>query len=617
MRNAPAERNRGRGTHFGSWHTLLLLVVTLVIAGCRSDDDPEISKDHDNGNGNATDVQLAALNQLPPLPKSPYLNTRDATYVGSSTCIECHQGEHAGFLHTGMGRSMASVVPDNEPPDVVYDHQPSGRRYQVVRKGGQLVHRELAITADGEPEQLYIEHVVPYVIGSGRHTKTYVIEVDGFFFESPITWYSKVAAWEMSPGYDKPNQLGFQREIGHECLVCHAGKTRALEGTVHRMELNELSISCERCHGPGSRHVDRWSDTTPAESLGDGEVDYSIVNPADLDRELSDSVCAQCHLGSPAVVLSRGRSFDDYRPGLPLDAFRNGYRLEIPSDEMTVVGHIDQLRLSGCYQKTAMSCVSCHDPHNFPSQETEVEYYKAICLQCHDRQACQVDPGVLAKQRADNYCVHCHMPRADTELPHMTFHHHRIGIHNSVPGSTTHGSEPGKLVPLFTGFEHSEIDQKRNLGIAYISLSQREESVEFAVHYVDQGVAMLRECWQTGLRDVELAKNLAEVSHTTGVGEAETFARYVLDQESATGKQRVSALLVMTNHYLKKREFGEAVALMRQVTRLRRNADDWQNLGQYEQLLGNNDRAAKALSMALEIDPSRVYLKQILEAQPR
>jgi tetratricopeptide (TPR) repeat protein len=73
----------------------------------------------------------------------------------------------------------------------------------------------------------------------------------------------------------------------------------------------------------------------------------------------------------------------------------------------------------------------------------------------------------------------------------------------------------------------------------------------------------------------------------------------------------------MTNHYLKKREFGEAVALMRQVTRLRRNADDWQNLGQYEQLLGNNDRAAKALSMALEIDPSRVYLKQILEAQPR
>jgi predicted CXXCH cytochrome family protein len=586
-----------------------MLVCMLLLAGCGSEEDPAARPN----SGGEPVLNLATLTPLPPLPESPYLNTRDTTYVGSSTCIECHQQEHAGFLHTGMGHSMARVVPQDEPPDVTYDHEPSGRRYQVVRKDGRLVHRELAITAEGEPEVLFAEHEVPYVIGSGRHTRTYVIQVEGFMYESPLTWYSKVGAWEMSPGYDRPGQLGFHREIGQECLVCHAGRTRALEGTVHRMELEELSISCERCHGPGSRHVDRWTGSTVEDGLKEGALDLTIVNPADLDRELSDSICAQCHLGSPAVIPSRGRSLDDYRPGLPLDAFRNGYQLENPGDAMTVVGHVDQLRLSGCYQHSAMSCVTCHDPHNMPAEGAEVQYYNAICMQCHKQEACQVDPVVRQQQRADNYCVHCHMPRSDTELPHMTFHHHRVGLHKGVPGSLAPAGKAAKLVPLFTTVEYSELDMKRNLGIAYIALSQREEGVDHARHYVEQGAAMLRDCWQAGLRDVDLAKNLAEVSLITGTGDAGVFARFVLQQEKATGKQRVSAYLVLATEHLKKQEFAEAVKRMREVTRLRRHADDWEYLGQYELAAGNREEAIKALRKAIEIDPARAQRLQVPE----
>ena len=579
----------------------VLLLAVLVLAGCRSGEDPSPPP----GDKGAVQAELVSLTPLPPLPRSPYLNTGDASYVGSDTCIECHQDEHAGYLRTGMGHSMASVVPEEEPPDVSYDHKLSGRRYQVIRKEGRLVHRELAITADGEPEVLYAEHEVPYVIGSGRHTKTYVIESEGFMYESPITWYSKVAAWEMSPGYDKQGQLGFQRPVGHECLVCHAGQTQARGNSVHRMKLDEMSISCERCHGPGSHHLARWTGSEAGRGLKEGEVDLTIVNPVDLDRELSDSICAQCHLGSPAVILSRGRTLDDYRPGLPLDAFRNGYQLENPGDAMTVVGHVDQLRLSGCYEHSAMSCVTCHDPHNFPARGDEVQYYNAICLQCHKQQACQVDPVVQQQQRADNYCVHCHMPRSDTELPHMTFHHHRIGLHETVPGTGISSREAATLVPLFSGVSYSERDQKRNLGIAYIALSQRDEGQEHARQYVNKGVAMLRECWKAGLRDVELARNLAEVSLASGSGDGEQFARFVLAQEQVTGKQRVSALLVMTTGHLKKQDYAAAVERMREVTRLRRNADDWEYLGQYELALGNRERAIEATNKAIEIDPAR------------
>ena len=605
----PCQAQRTAACRFPRSYCFVILAGMILLAGCGRDEKPPVRP----GNGSETDLNPAALTPLPPLPESPYLNTRDATYVGSSTCIECHQQEHAGYLHTGMGRSMASVVPEEEPPDVTYDHKPSGRRYQVVRKAGRLVHRELAITAEGEPEVLFAEHEVPYVIGSGRHTKTYVIQVEGFMYESPLTWYSKVGAWEMSPGYDKPDQIGFHREIGQECLVCHAGRTRAKEGTVHRMELDELSISCERCHGPGSRHVDRWTESNADSGLKEGELDRTIVNPADLDRELSDSICAQCHLGSPAVVPSRGRSLDAYRPGLPLDAFRNGYQLEDPGDAMTVVGHVDQLRLSNCYQETAMSCVTCHDPHNMPAEGDKVQYYNSICMQCHKQEACQVDPVVRKQQRADNYCVHCHMPRSDTELPHMTFHHHRVGLHEGLPGSLEPPDEVARLVPLFTTVECSELDAKRNLGIAYIALSQREEGVAHARDYVEQGAGMLHECWQAGLRDVELARNLAEVSVGMGREDASAFAHFVLQQEQATGKQRVSALLVLVTGHLKKQEFAEAVKRMREVTRLRRHADDWEYLGQYEFAAGNREEAKKAIRKAIEIDPARAQRLRLPE----
>ena len=91
----------------------------------------------------------------------------------------------------------------------------------------------------------------------------------------------------------------------------------------------------------------------------------------------------------------------------------------------------------------------------------------------------------------------------------MTFHHHRIGLHETGPGTGISSREAATLVPLFSGVSYSERDQKRNLGLAYIALSQRDEGQEHARQYVNQGVALLRECWKAGLREVELARNLA------------------------------------------------------------------------------------------------------------
>src|SRR5262245_37742405 len=62
----------------------------------------------------------------------------DATFVGTSACIECHSGHHESFLLTHHSRALADLDPRAEPPDGEFFHQASGRTYRVYRKDGQL-----------------------------------------------------------------------------------------------------------------------------------------------------------------------------------------------------------------------------------------------------------------------------------------------------------------------------------------------------------------------------------------------------------------------------------------------------------------------------------------------
>src|SRR5262245_15300935 len=154
---------------------------------------------------------------IPALSSSPFLNTKPGVpFVGSDACRDCHPSEHASYRRTGMGRSMAEVDLDREPPDAQFDHVLSKRRYQVCRKDGRLWHRELLLTgaagkADIGDEIVLSEFPLKYVVGSGRHSLTYLVEADGFLVESPVTWYTSKQAWGMSPGYDKPNHSAFER----------------------------------------------------------------------------------------------------------------------------------------------------------------------------------------------------------------------------------------------------------------------------------------------------------------------------------------------------------------------------------------------------------------------
>jgi hypothetical protein len=502
---------------------------------------------------------------------------------------------------------MAEVKAAEEPADAIFDHESSKRRYQISRKGDELWHRELLLT-DAAQEVVLAEYPVKYAVGSGRHGRTYLVEAEGFLVESPVTWYASRKAWGMSPGYDQAEHQGFERPIDGTCLACHAGRAQAIGQSLNRMRLTEVAIGCERCHGPGSLHVD-WH-TQHKSAAASSAIDHTIVNPAHLSRELAEAVCQQCHLQGASVVVNRGRKLSDYRPGLPVQDFWEVYGLEVDQRPMTVTGHVEQLHLSRCYKESAtLTCTTCHNPHAFPRKDERLAHYQAICLSCHQPERCKVDKQRLVQESPSNDCVQCHMPRTGTEVPHVAFAHHRIGIHEK-PAADQGPLSPGTLKPFLDDRRFGEADKKRSLALAYLNVAREERHPELARHYQALAKKTISDQAIAGLGDplLMLARLRFEEDHDQILSVAES----VLAIPDLGAADRCAALFLIAAERVKRQQFSEAARALRLLVTLRRHPRDWMMLGQCEEKLGNLEACAEALEMAVRIRPSLKQVHQFL-----
>ena len=328
-------------------------------------------------------------------------------YVAGSVCAGCHAEIAKSYSQTGMGRSFyrpsaAKTVEDYARRNRL-EHRPSGRSYTMMARDGQWFQRRHEIGFDGK-ESNVLETRVDYVIGSGNHARSYLHrDGAGHLIELPVSWYSENGGyWEMSPGYERPNQQDFRRAIAFSCLFCHnayPGSVAAGEGIFP--ETLPEGIDCQRCHGPGSGHVEAAGRKASAETIR-----RAIVNPARLSRERQLDVCMQCHLETtsrplPGMVARFEHGPFDYRPGQPLtDYFLYFDRGPAEDDNFEIAHAAYRLRKSKCFQASQMTCTTCHNPHGFR--------YKDVCRQCHASAHASGVPG-------NGDCTSCHMPRRRTE----------------------------------------------------------------------------------------------------------------------------------------------------------------------------------------------------------
>ena len=393
-------------------------------------------------------VQCTSQNTTP-----AYLNHHDSVkYVGMQTCRSCHESIYQSFIQTGMGRSFDAATPQKSVAQfgkhhVVYDRF-SDLHYYPFRTNDTMYITEFRLK--GKDTVYARTERVDYIVGSGQHTNSHLMEINGFLYQMPLTWYAQESKWDLPPGFEQGRNVRFNRAIGMECMSCHNAMPTAEKGSENKFVTIPRGIDCERCHGPGEVHVKeklqgKWVDTAT-------QIDYTIVNPRKLPWDLQIDVCQRCHLQGNAVTVN-GKQFTDFRPGMRLSDFMHVFspKYENRDDEFIMASHAQRLQLSKCFIRSGtenaqrkLTCITCHNPH-VSVKVTGTQVFNTACLNCHTQQSECTEKAEL-REVSQNNCVSCHMPRSGTiDIPHVSVHDHRIAVHRTRMKT----AEPKKFIGIY------------------------------------------------------------------------------------------------------------------------------------------------------------------------
>ncbi|MFO1002351.1 MAG: hypothetical protein U0936_18645 [Planctomycetaceae bacterium] len=417
-----------------------------------------------------------------------------------------------------------------------------------------------------------------------------------------------------TPGNENFNS-GFQRPVEAKCVACHAGRIEAVDNSPQRVNFHALVIDCERCHGPGSLVRMSKRSEQPQPESGDEkkqEIDYTIVNPAHLERRLCEDICAQCHLHSAATIENPGRRLQDFRPGQWLTDFVTYYGHKTPSTEMNVVGHTEQMRLSKCYQDSeTLTCTTCHNPHSKPTAAEAASLYRSTCLNCHVEDSCtEPQERRLANGLADN-CVTCHMPSTNTEIPHFAFTHHRIGVHDkSLEGQKTDG--PGELVPLDEVTLLPKSVQKRNLGLAYLQFSDAPGQSQFASENRARAQTILATTDRLYPADPEVQAALSRLYWDRNRVETLRYGELAGEAKTLSPEAEATIAFTLGTTYFSEGQIEKALPWLIRTNQLRPTADVWFMLSECYGQVGDQDSALMAARRAVELGADRPRFLQHL-----
>jgi hypothetical protein len=268
--------------------------------------------------------------------------------------------------------------------------------YEIKRQGKQSFYS----VTDGKST---ISVPIEYALGQGRMGQTYVLQRNGNFYESRISFYNEIKGLDFTIGSQRSVPANLDEAFGRllsarevvSCFGCHSNGATSGQ----KLQLNNLvhGVRCESCHGPGGPHV---------AAVKAGEPGYkSVFNPGRLSAdEQSQEFCASCHRGNNEFSILQTFELNNVR--------FQPYR----------IFH------SKCYSDDQrIRCTACHNPHE-PLRE-DAAYYDARCLACHALKGQTVTEGSSPScPVAMKDCVSCHMPKTELKAAHFKFTDHYIRI---------------------------------------------------------------------------------------------------------------------------------------------------------------------------------------------
>lgn len=638
-------------------------MLSLVWAGCTAKTPPadiEAPADRATNDSNPTKRDSGpvasaaeaepAKSETAPAEETPAVMTpsddrgtamlRDA--VGSQACVACHPNRAESFFETTHAESLRLVDAKVEPELKSFFHQPSSQRMKVVREGEQIRHQSWQELPQTDYVMPLSDYPVDLVMGSGTFAKSYLVRDGEALLQAPLSHYTERGEYDMSPGYDSPNHFGFSRQVTDDCLFCHAGSLSRVDGNRNVSVLHELAIGCERCHGGGQQHVDLANQLATNSIDLDETHDWEIVHPEKLERDALESLCAQCHLQGDVQMFVRGADSWSFHPGWDLAGTRLVYNVGPPEKEAgttTFVGHFGQMHASECYSGSeSLTCVTCHDPHQRVDDFNREMIHRNHCLSCHDNMDCGEELTVRLETN-ENSCHQCHMPRSETEVPHVSITDHRIAVprqrtETDASGEEVDGEQVTELPTAVALLDRSpagswQRELNESTAIAqwlWMGSDPRFNNVvvfEFAADRLRSAIQTAEESeLDPNVAHVSLIeaktrlaslldrillfpeKERAELDATRLTTESQTLMEWVLSKEKQPTPEVQVALESLANLAAAEDRHLEAYQLYQRLVKLRRNPADHYNLGLACGKLRRFGEAEQAFMESIRIQPT-------------
>ncbi|HTI92077.1 MAG TPA: cytochrome c3 family protein [Puia sp.] len=344
------------------------------------------------------------------LQNNPFGDPRGDQYAGSKVCADCHRNISDSYSHSNHFKTSAQAGHDHLKKLVTSS---SGPFYFTDSSYIQIEEKQTAVFQsyfiDGKKNT---SEEFDVALGSAEKAQTFAWWKGSQLFQLPLTWLASSNTWINSPGFSA-RHARYNRAITSRCFECHASyvnrelvQSGAMSVT-ENLDRNSIvyGIDCERCHGPAASHVKFQRENLTV------KTSQFITPIRSMTRQQQLDVCATCHSGNDQSAL---RSLFDFVPGDTLSHFLFP-EFASENHEPDVHGkQVQLLKASLCFQRSDMTCTSCHNIHE--SEKNKLTAFITKCMDCHQNSAHAVSSLKESEQKKRDFnlvslsCIDCHMP---------------------------------------------------------------------------------------------------------------------------------------------------------------------------------------------------------------
>ncbi len=357
----------------------------------------------------------------------------EAYYVGRGSCRDCHEKEYNLFTGSDHDLSMDHA----NDTTMLGDFNSASFEHHGIRTNFYSRDSGFYVSTEG-PDGNIGEFEVKYVFGI-RPLQQYLVEFPGGRFQMlPFCWDTRPEneggqSWFYIYGQERitHDDILFWTRImqnwNYMCSECHSTNVRKQydhQTGTYNTTWNEVDVSCEACHGPGSRHLEwarhmesggrpetypdmglmvRLRDTDQASWIFDMETGTARRSVPRESRTLVD-MCSRCH--SRRSIISEdyihGRSIlDAHWPSLLEE---NLYYADGQiQEEVYVYASFLQSKMFSA----GVVCKDCHESHSGKIFTTG----NALCYRCHLAEKYgSPDHHFHKPESTGALCYECHMP---------------------------------------------------------------------------------------------------------------------------------------------------------------------------------------------------------------